>query len=414
MIAPAKQTVFVSYSYDDQAHVDWVRQLATDLRQKGVDATLDQWDLSPGQDLAHFMERGLADADRAVIVCTENYTKKANAGTGGVGYEKMIVTKELISNIASTKFIPIIRSNALRTTPTFLGTRKYIDFNSDADYAERLEELLREIHQAPRHPKPPIGTNPFLPSPPTKATQPSRAVLDDPWFKTHRDIGLLKAQAFSPGTMEVSFGARDWNANVNQKDLLDAAERAAVHTFGWPIGVVLHVDERKPRVTKDGLVAEIETSEFADRAGLDYWALRRNGDFYLVHNIFEDGRKIDSIFFDSRIVRVAECFMYCRNLYAVLGCPPGTSIDLRIRHTGLSGRRLSAASPNRRLAPTKGVSTEDDVEASVSFAHAPSDDDVVRLTKAVLDPLFVLFDLFQPRDVVYEEVVKAFIAGRTS
>jgi hypothetical protein len=106
--------------------------------------------------------------------------------------------------------------------------------------------------------------------------------------------------------------------------------------------------------------------------------------------------------------------MYCRNLYSALGCPVGASVDFRVRHTGLRGRKLTAASPNRRLAPTKRVATEDDVEASVTFTHSPSDDDVVRLTKSVLDPLFILFDLFQPRDVVYEEVVKAFISGRTS
>jgi hypothetical protein len=120
MSASGLPKVFLSYSYDGADHIAWVRQLATDLRQKGVDAILDQWDLSPGQDLAQFMERGLSEADRAIIVCTENYTKKANAGTGGVGYEKMIVTKELISNIATNKFIPIVRSNALRTAPTVM------------------------------------------------------------------------------------------------------------------------------------------------------------------------------------------------------------------------------------------------------------------------------------------------------
>jgi hypothetical protein len=414
MSASGLPKVFLSYSYDGADHIAWVRQLATDLRQKGVDAILDQWDLSPGQDLAQFMERGLSEADRAIIVCTENYTKKANAGTGGVGYEKMIVTKELISNIATNKFIPIVRSNALRTAPTFLGARKYVDFNSDDTYSEALEELIREIHQAPRHLKPPLGPNPFAPTASFKEIASIRDVMTDPWFQGHRATGLPKAQAFSPGTMEVSFGARDWSTSVNQKDLLEAGERSAVHTFGWPIGVVLHVDDGKPRVTKEGLIAEIETDGFSDRTGLDYWALRSNGDFYLVHNLFEDGRQLDSIFFDSRMVRVAESFMYCRNLYSAFACPQGTTIDFRVRHTGLRGRKLAAASPNRRLAPTKRVSTEDDVETSVSFKHLASDDDVVRLTKAVLDPLFILFNLFQPRYVVYEEVVKGFIGGRTS
>ena len=48
--------VFISYSHDSQSHKDWVRQLATDLRDKGIDAILDQWELKLGDDLAAFME----------------------------------------------------------------------------------------------------------------------------------------------------------------------------------------------------------------------------------------------------------------------------------------------------------------------------------------------------------------------
>jgi hypothetical protein len=37
----------------------------------------------------------------------------------------------------------------------------YIDFSDDAQYAAKLEELMREIHQAPAFVKPPLGDNPF-------------------------------------------------------------------------------------------------------------------------------------------------------------------------------------------------------------------------------------------------------------
>jgi hypothetical protein len=47
--------VFISYSHDTPAHKDWVRGLAGDLRSKGIDAVLDQWDLSAGQDIVAFM-----------------------------------------------------------------------------------------------------------------------------------------------------------------------------------------------------------------------------------------------------------------------------------------------------------------------------------------------------------------------
>jgi hypothetical protein len=57
-----------------------VLKLASDLRKNGVDAVLDQWDLSPGEDIAVFMERGLKNAARVVVVCSKKYVERANAG----------------------------------------------------------------------------------------------------------------------------------------------------------------------------------------------------------------------------------------------------------------------------------------------------------------------------------------------
>jgi hypothetical protein len=89
--------VFISYSHDSQDHKLWVLNLATRLRTNGVDAILDQWDLGPGGDLPHFMEQSISRSSRVLMVCTERYVEKANAGTGGVGYEKMIVTSDLVA-----------------------------------------------------------------------------------------------------------------------------------------------------------------------------------------------------------------------------------------------------------------------------------------------------------------------------
>ncbi|MCH7712967.1 MAG: hypothetical protein IIC99_05030 [Chloroflexi bacterium] len=35
-------TVFISYSHDSDVHKAWVLSFATDLRDNGIDATLDQ------------------------------------------------------------------------------------------------------------------------------------------------------------------------------------------------------------------------------------------------------------------------------------------------------------------------------------------------------------------------------------
>src|ERR1044071_7214191 len=107
----AAPKTFISYSHDDQAHKDWVRKLATDLRTQGIDVTLDQWDLAPGQDISLFMQQGLAGADRVLMICSAPYVVKAEKGTGGVGFERLIVTADLVRSIDTKKFIPLIRGS---------------------------------------------------------------------------------------------------------------------------------------------------------------------------------------------------------------------------------------------------------------------------------------------------------------
>jgi hypothetical protein len=161
---PASVTprVFLSYSHDSEAHRAWVRLLAGRLRQGGVEVTLDQWDLPYGADVVRFMELGIRDADRVLMVCTANYVAKAEERKGGAGYEDMIITGHVARATDTIKFAPIVRDHAGESlVPGFLGQRLWLDFRDDGLFEERLEELLRELHGAPRYPKPPLGRNPF-------------------------------------------------------------------------------------------------------------------------------------------------------------------------------------------------------------------------------------------------------------
>ena len=159
--------VFISYSHDSPEHKRWVSELATQLRHNGIDAILDQWDLRPGGDLTKFMEAGIRDADRVLVICTDSYVRKANENEGGVGFERLIVTAQLVQDLGTDKFIPIIRqTSGGEKAPTFLGTRHYIDFTVDEQFDEKINELIHELHRVPIAKKPPLGKNPFaqLPS----------------------------------------------------------------------------------------------------------------------------------------------------------------------------------------------------------------------------------------------------------
>lgn len=83
---------FISYSWDSPSHKDWVRLLSEKLHQNGVYTYLDQWDVSLGAQLPKFMEKSIRESDFVLLVCTSKFAAKADAGQGGVGYEKNIVT----------------------------------------------------------------------------------------------------------------------------------------------------------------------------------------------------------------------------------------------------------------------------------------------------------------------------------
>ena len=155
--------VFISYSHDDDDHKGWVYKLACKLVENGIETILDQWDLTLGSNLPKFMENGLTSADRVLVICTENYIDKANDGIGGVGYEKTILTAELMQNQDSKKFIPIVRNVERKIkTPTCLTGRLYIDFSNDQEFNNSFKKLLHEIYDVPLKPKPKLGKNPFV------------------------------------------------------------------------------------------------------------------------------------------------------------------------------------------------------------------------------------------------------------
>ena len=163
-------TVFISYSHDSDKHKDWVLRFAKKLIENGVATTLDQWDLGAGDDVTFFMEKGVRESDRVIVICTGEYVRKANAGEGGVGYEGRIVTGELVRNIGTNKFIPIVRNVAgEEKTPSSLSTRLYIDLSDNCDFDEGFMSLLRELHNAPATTKPEMGNSPFETDPPGKA-----------------------------------------------------------------------------------------------------------------------------------------------------------------------------------------------------------------------------------------------------
>jgi hypothetical protein len=412
---------FISYSHDSPEHKSWVLKLGSDLRAIGVDVVLDQWDLAPGQDVSLFMQKGISEADHVVLVCSSAYVSKSEKGVGGVGYERLIVTAEVVQSIDTRKFIPILRaSTPTRRVPIFLGPRLYIDFENDGDYDAQLIELARAIHDAPATSKPALGPNPFSSAPiasvasgsanSTEASTPQENSLSNAWFlqEQTRAQGLISKMNLT-GYMEL-------RANVShpllksQIELLNAIKLSEIRTFGWPIGITLeNRDEYRPRPYKDGIKAEVSIAE-GDRKSFDYWAARLNGDFYLLQSLFEDGRKPNQIFFDTRIVRVTESLMFIENLYTKLGLPSDVRVGIQISHKGLKGRELSSASSNRHMF-SRGVAEENESTSEITTILGTMSETRVGDVRKILESVFMLFGFMEFNISVYDDIVRNFERG---
>lgn len=167
--------LFISYSWSSPEHEQWVLDLATELRQSGVDAILDKWDLREGHDAIAFMEKMVSDPEikKVAIICDEKYAMKAVGRAGGVGTETQIISKEVYENQSQEKFVAVVcdmDSNGKPFLPTYYKSRIYIDLSDDQKRAENFEQLLRWALDKPLYRKPDIGNLPSFLSEGTQAS----------------------------------------------------------------------------------------------------------------------------------------------------------------------------------------------------------------------------------------------------
>lgn len=137
--------VFVSYSHDDADHIAWVSRFVKDLRNEGGFEVLYDQDLEKGASLPRFMESGISNSDKVLVIGTPEYKRKATV-TSGIGFEEAIIGTEYMVDLDSTKFYPILRRGTFSTSfPMILAGRNGDDFTDDSQYEENLKTVIRSI-----------------------------------------------------------------------------------------------------------------------------------------------------------------------------------------------------------------------------------------------------------------------------
>jgi hypothetical protein len=161
----ASLKLFISYSWSNATHEEWVLELASELREAGVDVILDKWDLKEGHDAVAFMEKMVTDPEinKVLIIADKIYADKADGRSGGVGTETQIISKEVYENQDQDKFVAVIAEkdeNGNPYLPAYYKSRIYIDLSESDKYAENFEQLLRWIYDKPLYVKPALGKKP--------------------------------------------------------------------------------------------------------------------------------------------------------------------------------------------------------------------------------------------------------------
>ena len=211
------------------------------------------------------------------------------------------------------------------------------------------------------------------------------------------------------GAMEFFSRPKDIVLDIAPKKLLEAAERSQIHTFGWPIAVVMTRDKYRPRPYEEGIRAVIDA-----QSHYDYWTLKKNGEFYYIGTLFEDTRRENSIFLDTRIVRITETLLRIGGLYRLLGLDENEIIEIVIKHIGLKNRRLSVASPRRMDIWDDHICNVPEVQTkmSESIKNLDSRESLKQLVLKATNEITQMCDYFETKPEIVDPTVDAFLEGR--
>lgn len=138
---------FISYAHADQ---EWVRVLAENLHQSGVDLFYDEWEIGAGDVLVHKLDQGILNTKNGVIVVSPTALSRP-----WVQEEYAAMMTRAVAG--KQRVIPVMLKDA--ELPPFLAARVYVDFrNADGPvYVQRVQELVRELKGEWRRPPPRTG-----------------------------------------------------------------------------------------------------------------------------------------------------------------------------------------------------------------------------------------------------------------
>jgi len=198
--------IFLQYSWDSESHKKWVLELANRLTSDGVDLCFDRYDLKVGSNNLHFMEQ-IESSLKVILIMSSGYKIKADARSGGIGYEYQIMSSEIATELASNrKFIPVLRDgNPDISIPRILRPFLFLDMREDNLFEQQYLELLHLIYDEPMIIKPKLGKKPLLGQRLASSKETERQHQLETSKRVHDVVanGLYKVMAKIEGSVEM-------------------------------------------------------------------------------------------------------------------------------------------------------------------------------------------------------------------
>ena len=158
--------VFISYSWDNEDHVQQVLALSNRLRSEGVDCVLDQYETSPPEGWPRWMDRKIRDSRLVLMICTETYYKRVMGDEAqdkglGVKWEGGLIYQHIYNAGSNPKFIPVLlREQDKKFIPTPLQSATHYRIDTQTEYDKLYSRLLNR----PSVEKPKLGAVRSLPA----------------------------------------------------------------------------------------------------------------------------------------------------------------------------------------------------------------------------------------------------------
>lgn len=148
----SSKTIFISYSWEDSSHMEWVHNLAIQLINHGIDVILDQlspaFDVTAPQDeINAWMTQCLNNCDNILVVLTPNYRHKSVNGVGGVGFEfKQLLSEQGLVSEKLSRYVGVLKKGSLSDSlPGVLTNCPVIDMRSTLDNDGALTSLIEVL-----------------------------------------------------------------------------------------------------------------------------------------------------------------------------------------------------------------------------------------------------------------------------